>query len=322
VKGDHITLERFEDYWNKAAVPKLFRIIYKIYGDAATLKLALQKGEVDAAWEGIAASDIPSLLKDPSIKTTNVDYQYIQWLTLNTNLPNSPLKDARVRHAIAYSIDQDEISQKIYYNVDPAVKDSVFMPGMMMKPSWRPYTERVNLDKAKQLLADAGYPNGIDVTLWYTPIVYGKEVPDMAVLIQQQLAKAGIRVSFQVLERAAYSSRFRAGEFEMALGIMSPDYPDPDSVANFIASSSGSYSKRVRLNDTMLDKLVVQGQIETDPAKREVIYGQLQDRLADIMPYVPLVKVPGYIFSRTNVSGFEPFYFHFAPWWLVDKDTK
>jgi ABC-type transport system substrate-binding protein len=166
---------------------------------------------------------------------------------------------------------------------------------------------------------EAGYPNGIDVTLWYTPIANGKEEADLAVVIQEQLAQIGVRVHLNAAEEGTFLSRFRKGEFEMALGIMSPDYPDPDSVAYFVGNSGGSYAKRVGLNDTLLDELTVQGSIATDPAERQRIYGEIQDRLADIMCYIPLTLITVYMFHRSNVLGVEPYYLGYCPWWLLSK---
>ena len=168
----------------------------------------------------------------------------------------------------------------------------------------------------------ADHPNGIDVTLYFTPVAYGKEMPDVAALIQEQLGRAGIRLTLKSVESATFVKNFRGGQYEMALGIMSPDYPDADNVASFIASSTGSYSKRVRLNDTTLDQLVVQGVSTTDPAQREKIYGDLQDRLADLAVYVPLVHQNNYWFYRPSaVTGVLSYYFQYSPWWTLEKTT-
>jgi len=317
VRGDHVTLAPFEGYWNKSRIPKVDKFIYKIFADSSTMKLALEKGEIDVVWDYLTASDILSSLKNSELSYITHEEGYQHLLALNTGLPDSPLQDVRVRKAIAYSIDKDEISNRVYQGLFPPLKDTMFLPGFMPKPSWAQYTP--DIAKAKQLLAEAGYPNGTDVTLWYTPIANGKEEADLAVVIQEQLAKAGIRVHLNSQEEGSFLERFRAGEFEMALGIMSGDYPDPDSVAYFVANSQGSYTRRVRVNDTLLDQLTVQGRIEADPAERENIYGQVQDRLADIMCYVPLVRISNYMFFRSNVTGVEPYYLAYSPWWLIAK---
>jgi len=318
VKGDHVTLERFEDYWNKDMMPKVDRIVYKIFTDAHTMRLALENGEIDTAWWGIAGTDWPSLMENPKIGYAQYDLMFIHWMTLNLGIPESPLQDVRVRDAVCCSIDRDEISKKVFNNTWPIVKDSVFLPGMMDKPSWRPFTA-TNITKAKQLLAEAGYPNGIDIALYYTPVEELKEEPEVAVLLQQQLAKAGIRVSLNPLEAGIFHDQFRAGILESALGLMGPDWPDPDSTAYFIAHSQGSYAKRVRLNDTELDNLVIQGRVTVDPSEREEIYGQIQDRLAEKMCYVPLVRQVVYHFYRSDITGVEPYYLFNPPWWLIDK---
>jgi len=319
-KGDHITLAPFEDYWNQSRVPKV-TLFYKIYSDSATLKLALEKGEIDTAWDYIAISDYPTLLADPNLKYAIAAEGYHTWMTLNMNLPGSPLLDARVRQAIIFCIDQKEISEKVYHGVYPPSEETPFLPGFDPKPSWLRY-KPTDIAKAKELLTAAGDPNGIDVTLWFTPVALGKEMPDLAALVQEQLGRAGIRVTLKSTEQGTFFQQFRAGEYEMALGIMSPDYLDPDSVAYFIANSHGSYSKRVRLNDTLLDQLTLQGVATTDPAQREKIYGDLQDRLADLAVYVPFVHQNNYWFYKAStVSGVLSYYFQYSPWWTLEKKT-
>ena len=318
-KGEHVILERNEDYWNKDAIPKCDRLVYQIFTDASTMQLSLKKGDIDMAWYGIPTSDVQSLMSDPDINYAIYTQMYIHWMTLNVNLPGSALNDVRVRQAIAYSIDQDEISEMIFSSVWPAWKDSPFVTGLMSKPSMRPYTENVDISKAKQLLTEAGYPDGIDMTLWYTPIDYAKEEPELAVLLQQQLSKAGIRVHFETLEGGVFLSQFRTGDFESALGIMSPDWPDPDSVAFFISHTEGSYAKRVRLSNPEIDELVIAGRISTDYDERVEIYGKIQDLLAEEMCYVPLVRLVDYCFYGTDITGVESYYLMAPPWWLLDK---
>jgi ABC-type transport system substrate-binding protein len=176
-----------------------------------------------------------------------------------------------------------------------------------------------NITKAKQLLTAAGYPNGVDITIWFTNVIVGS--PDVEALIQEQLARSGIRAKLNSQETGAFYSRFRGGEFESAVGQMSADYLDADSTASFIAASTGSYAKRVRLNDTIIDNLVKQGVATTDPAQRAKIYGDIQDRLAALCVYVPIVNILDLWFYRNNVSGVQSYYFQYSPWWTLDKSA-
>jgi len=319
-KGDHVTLAPFEDYWNQSRVPKA-NLVYKIFTDSAALKLALEKGDIDIAWDYIAVSDYQSLLADPNLKYATASEGYHVWLTVNMGVLGSPLMDVRVRQAVAFSIDQKEISEKVYHGYYTPSEETPFLPGFYPKPSWLQY-KPTDTAKAKELLTAAGYPNGIDVNLYFTPIGLGKEMPDLAALVQEQLGRAGIRVRLEAVELGTFLQQFRAGGYELALGIMSPDYPDADNEASFIAASTGSYSKRVHLNDTTIDQLVKAGAATNDPAQREKIYGDIQDRLADLAVYVPLVHQNSLWFYRpSSVTGVLDYYFQYCPWWTLDKTT-
>ena len=136
-----------------------------------------------------------------------------------------------------------------------------------------------------------------------------------ASFLQEQLAKAGIRLTLKSVEIATFYKDIRAGHYETALTISGPHYPDADNVASFIAKSTGSYSKRVKLNDTMLDQLVKEGVSTLDPAKRTEIYGDLQDRLSNLAVYVPFVHQNSYFFYRSSVTCVLSYHFNYAPWW-------
>lgn len=319
-KGDHVTLAPFEDYWNQSRVPKV-RLVYQIFTDSAALKLALQKGEIDIAWVDVAVSDYASLLADPNIKYAFANEAYHATLELNMGMPGSPLQDVRVRKAIMFSIDQKEISEKAYNGLYTPSEETLFLPGFDPKPSWLQY-KPTNITKAKELLTAAGYPNGVDLTLTFTPIRYGKEMTDVAALLREQLGRAGIRVTLQSHEGSTFWPEYVAAKYEMSVGAMSPDYLDPDSVASFIATSVGAFAMGVHLNDTTLDQLVRAGAATTDPAQREKIYGDIQDRLADLAVYEPLVHMTKYYFYRTSsVTGVPSYYFQSSPWWTIEKTT-
>jgi peptide/nickel transport system substrate-binding protein len=318
-RGDHITLAPFQQYWNQSRIPKV-NMVYKIYKDSATMELALEKGEIDSAWDYVATSDYPSLLSNPDIKYSVVAEGYIQFLVMNRN-SNSSLQDVRVRRAIEYAIDQDEISKKVYNNIYPPLQDTMFLPAFYPTPSWQQY-KPTDIAKAKELLTEAGYPNGVDLTLSFTPIAWGKEFPDMAALIQEQLGRAGIRLKLQSTEFATFLKSYRAAQYELALGVVSPDYPDADTMASQVGVSNGAMAVRNHNNDTLIQQMTEAGRAETDSAKRATIYGDIQDRLADLAVYVPLVQQNNYWFYRTGISGVTSYYFGENPWWTLTKEES
>lgn len=295
-------------------------MVYEIYKDSATMKLALEKGEIDSAWDYVATSDYPSLLSNPDIKYPVVAEGYIQFLVMNRN-SNSSLRDVRVRRAIEYAIDQDEISKKIYNNIYPPLQGTMFLPAFYPTPSWQQY-KPTDIAKAKELLTEAGYPNGIDLTLSFTPIAWGKEFPDMAALIQEQLGRAGIRLKLQSTEFATFLKSYRAAQYELALGVVSPDYPDAGTMATQVGVSNGAMAERNHNNDTLIQQMTEAGRAETDSAKRATIYGDIQDRLADLAVYVPLVQQNNYWFYRTDISGVMSYYFGENPWWTLTKEES
>ncbi len=231
VPDQYVKYEAYDDYFGPA--PKTREVVEVMYSDAATLRAALEAGNVDFVYRTLAPQDILDLKDNPNVVVKFFPPSPgIRYLLFNVTQP--PVDDPLVRQAISYAVDRDVIVEQVFSgtvapiytmvpNVDPPFFDAL--------PT---FPER-DLDKAVELLAKAGYDadNPLDLNLWYTPKHYGTFEADVATVLKGSLEEiAAIKITIQVLEWGAYVERMSSGGFDMFLLGWHPDYLES---SNFLA---------------------------------------------------------------------------------------
>jgi peptide/nickel transport system substrate-binding protein len=198
VKDSHVTFEAFDDYW--AGRPQIDRLIMRVIPESSTRVAALLAGEVDVI-SGITPDQIKSITKAKNARLEPVGGLFLNFLLLNTLKP--PFDNVKVRQAVNYAMDVDSIIKHVYGGYASRLRGVYGDKCFGYDPKSWVYPHDV--EKAKQLLTEGGYPNGIDVKLEY-PIGGGvtglKE--DVAEVLQAQLAKANIRVTLKPRDKTKY----------------------------------------------------------------------------------------------------------------------
>jgi ABC-type transport system substrate-binding protein len=200
VHGDHLTMVRNDDYWG--GKPYLDQIVVKTVKEDSARVMMLQSGDAQLIVR-IPSEDIPRLEKDPNIKLDSTET--LRVLYLSVNCYKKPFNDVRVRQAISYGIDKESIVKNIYQG-RALVAQSMVTPLTTGYIPWKrhPYDP----EKAKKLLAEAGFPGGLKAKLWSPQGRYPKDF-EMAQAIQQQLKKVGIDCTLDTMEWAAYLAATR-----------------------------------------------------------------------------------------------------------------
>jgi ABC-type transport system substrate-binding protein len=303
----------------------LDKVVVSAYQDPASLRMALQSSEIDTTWPGeIARADVPSL------KTVStISMQIIpslgsgNQLHMNWAPQFAPLNDTRVRKAIQYAVDPNEIVDKLMFGT-AAVSDSPVRPFLdYYKPVMKvirdlPMAERIT--KAKSLLAEAGYPNGFTTQFWYASGT-GTEAfnRDLGTILQQQLAKIGITLELKYIELGAYTDSVRAGKLPMFARGWTFDYPDPDTELFYLMySKSPDLAKRINFNDSHVDDLLMEGRQlygQGQDARRKEIYTELQDYIIKYGFDVPMY-IDGYWY------GYNTYVTNYTPWMTTDEPAQ
>jgi ABC-type transport system substrate-binding protein len=195
VHGDHLTMVRNDDYWG--GKPRLDKIIVKTVKEDSARVMMLQSGDAQLIVR-IPSEDIPRLEKDPNIKLDSTET--LRALFLGINCAKKPYSDVRVRQALSYAIDKEAIVNNIYQR-RALVAGGIIAPLTTGYVAFKGYP--YDPEKAKKLLAEAGYPNGFKAKLWSPQGRYPKDF-EMAQAIQQQLKKVGVDCTLDTMEWAAY----------------------------------------------------------------------------------------------------------------------
>ena len=296
-QGVQIVLSRNGSYWGDKAASE--RVVIQWEPESAARLLQLRAGTVDAA-DNAAPTDEAAITADASLAL--LTRPGFNTFYLNFNNRYAPVSDVRVRQAIATALDRQRIVDLFYpsgttlaTHVPPCVID-----GACVGEAW--YAQ--DLVAARALLTEAGYPNGLDLTLSLreTPRAFLPDPVAGATDIQAQLAAVGIRVTLDVQEAGGYIGNLLSGELRGAsFSAALPDYPEAwNSLGIDFGSTSGpahgdQYPRLVALLDD--------AQRESDPAAREALFTQINNEIRTQVPVVPIANGASLIATRAAVRG-------------------
>ena len=296
-QGVQIVLSRNGSYWGDKAASE--RVVIQWEPESAARLLQLRAGTVDAA-DNAAPTDEAAIAADASLAL--LTRPGFNTFYLNFNNRYAPVSDVRVRQAIAQALDRQRIVDLFYpsgttlaTHVPPCVID-----GACVGEAW--YAQ--DLIAARALLAEAGYPNGLDLTLSLreTPRAFLPDPVAVATDIQAQLAAVGIRVTLDVQEAGGYIGKLLSGELRGAsFSAALPDYPEAwNSLGIDFGSTSGpahgdQYPRLVALLDD--------AQRESDPSEREALFTQINNEIRTQVPVVPIANGASLIATRAAVRG-------------------
>ena len=295
VTGDHVTVARNDNYY--FGRPKLAEIIYKVIPDENACLVALEAGEVDET--GIPPKDYQRMKLLAGINV--FEFDALTYSYLGFNLANPKFADKRVRQALAYATDKEQLVKLIFKGLaSPAYAPSAPI-------SWA-YSDAVskyayNPPLAKQLLKEAGAEN-----LEFTILVNqgNKEREKAAVVLQQQYKKVGVKVNVRVMEWSALLKIINAPtdpkDFEAviigwSLGL------DPDSYSIWHSSQYPKGFNFVKYVNPVADRLLEEGRTTIERAKRKEIYAKLWQVIADDQPYIFLWYPKAIAGVRERVGG-------------------
>jgi peptide/nickel transport system substrate-binding protein len=294
----HIILERYGDYYEPGK-PYLDQIEFRVIPDESTRVAALRSGEVDMA-----------ILKDPKIARLVKNDPNIQPLEVPSfwregspyNFAHPQLKDQRVRLAISYALDRQEIINTVLLGegvptgvIPPDDKEWALPISKENTPSYFP-----DLDKAKALMKEAGV-DGFKARILCN-LNYATDTPT-AQVVQTQLKRINIELEVQPTENAAFLQAQRDGNFDMITGFMT-GRPDPDTYM-LLADSKSSVNFGKYVNPQM-DELLQKGRSTLDVTERKKIYDDAQ-RLHDTDPSTLfLYVIKNYTPARNVVKGYVP----------------
>lgn len=281
-----VVIERNDGYWGEK--PKLRRVRFAVVPDTTTRALELDKGSADIAINALTADMVATIRQQGKLAVETRAGTTLAYLAFNLRDPI--LKDVRVRRALAYAIDRRPLIEYLWRGLArPA--DSVLPPqhwaynGEVQKYEHDPA-------KANAILDAAGYRRGADGVRFRLTMKTSTEESTrlMAAVLQQQLRAAGIALDIRTFEFATFYSDVTKGSFQLFSLRWIGGNEDPD-IFEYIFYSTSTPPKRANrgyYSNPRVDALIEAGRRELDQGKRKAIYGELQQVLAEDLPYIDL----------------------------------
>lgn len=301
--GDRVTLAKNPNYWQKD-LPKINQLVIRFVTDPAARLAQLRAGQIDFTVD-LAPDQIKEIQSDPNLVAVPRPSFNVGYLALNTSY--KPLADVRVRQAIDLAINKQQIVQAFWGNLGETSPH--FIPSILSWAQSKNLTKTEhNPQKAKELLTQAGYPNGFDLELWYMPVSrpYFPTPKPIAEAFAADLSAIGIRVKLNTKDWAAYiADRKKSPGFQAFMLGWTADYGDPDSFYYPHFGPGGTVDIGGWKNAKVI-QLLNQGRATGDQTARAKIYAQIDEILFQEAVRLPIVHSQPLLAKRKNVQGWIP----------------
>lgn len=295
VSADRIVLKANPDYYK--GKPAIDTLVFRVIPEGVNRTIALETKEADIAY------DIDPIDHDMVKHHSNLTLLQKSALTMNYlgfNTEKAPFNKKEVRQAIAYAIDMDSMIAAVYLGAASKANSPVSPEVFGYNKDTKGYD--YNVAKAKELLAQAGYPNGFKAKIWTNDNGIRR---DTAVILQDQLKQIGIDATIEILEWGSYLDRLIRKEHDMFLLGWTPS-PDADSAlyALFHSKNHGSSGNRTYFTNQRMDQLLDMGRESTVPEDRINYYKEAQDIVQEEVPMLVLVYPYDNVGLQKTIKGF------------------
>lgn len=305
IPDQQITLEAYDQWWGEPK-PKVRRIVYRAIKDNSARLAELMAGTIDVMED-------PNPADLATVDTSQFEILYreannVGYLALNND--KEPFDDVRVRRAIAHAINKQEIVEAFWGELGQVAKNP-------LPPAMWGYNDAIqdyayDPEKAKQLLAEAGYPEGFETELWTMPVPrpYMPEPQKIAEAIQQDLAAVGIRAEIVTHEWDVYLEKTGNGEHPMALLGWIGDNGDPDNFLYVLLDKDNARTPGAGnisfYRSEEVHRLLIRAQRTPEQSVREQLYKEAQEIIHRDVPMIPLAHARSPIIVRKGVEGLVP----------------
>ena len=286
----------------KGGTPKSKRVVVRHIPEAASQRLLLEKGDVDYA-RNLTKDQLAAVKGNANVTIDSGPKGYILYLGLNQKNPN--LAKPEVREALKYLVDYSGIEKNIVEGT--YTPHQTFLPkGFLGAIDDKPY--KLDVAKAKELLAKAGLPNGFTVTMDTRSV---PPITDIAQSIQSTFGQAGVKLELIPGDGKQTLTKYRARQHDIYIGQWGPDYQDPHTNADTFAintdNADDAKSKPLAWRNAWaipdMTKVTQAAVLERDPDKRKKMYEDLQREHMKVSPFVIMFQQTEVAARRKNVDG-------------------
>ena len=306
-RGSVMKLVKNPYYWDKGddgqPLPYLDGVTFEVIPDDATRILRLQSGELDGA-EFIPYARVAELKAVDSLNMVLFPSTKIVYLSMNARPQidgiDNPLSNPKVRQALNYATNKDAIIQIVTMGVGTPMKS--FMSSATPLNSGTGPLYPYDLEKAKALMVEAGFPDGFSTSL----LVLAGNQDDLSIgtAVQQMWAAIGVKLELKQVDNATRTDLYRNAHFSMQTSTWTDDIADPSEITSYFAYSPTIDAQHSGWKSDEADKLFEASQSERDPVKRAAQYARIQEIHNADGPLVYLYESPYPVALSKKVNGF------------------
>jgi len=305
--GTEVILER-NDKWVGGPLPKVKRIVWRMVPSAGNRRALLERGDADISYD-LPNKDFVELKSNPRLNIISTPYSNgIQYIGMNVTKP--PFDNLKVRQAVAYAIPYQKIMDAVLFGLSKPMFGAP--AGKTTEVAWpQPHAFNTDIEKAKALMAEAGYANGFETTLSFDLGFAGVNEP-LCVLTQESLAQIGIKCTINKVPGATWRTELNKKVLPLYTNVFSGwlDYPEYFFIwcyhgKNSIFNTMGYQSKTL---DGFVDGAVTAAANGDKAAYEKDVKGFVETAFAD-MPRIPIFQPYVNVAMQKNVTGYQ-YWFH------------
>lgn len=298
VQGDHVTVVKNPDYHGNA--PKLDEVQFKFIADANTMVMEYQKGNIDLMQ--LDPTLYTTYAKDSEIRSEMHQFTPLGLTYISPNHTNDKLKNVKVREALSYAIDREKICKELLHGT--AAPATTFIPPGLdgYNKDAKPY--EYNPEKAKQLLSEAGYKNGLDLEA--VIIAKNATMDKVFTAIQAQVKQAGINLKLTQVDKAAFIDMRKSHKIPLYMSTWYIDYVDADAMIYQTLHTKITKNGSNLYSNPEFDKLLDEARVTSDLNKRTEMYKKA-DEIASRRDFagIPLYNENMFYLSKPYLKDFK-----------------
>lgn len=297
-KGEKMVFTKNEYYWEKDC-PKVDEIDMTVVADDNTRIMQLQSGQIDIATM-LPYSRIDELKETSSLKVSLFDSTDVKFVILNCQ--NKYLSDKKVRQALKLATDKDAINKAVYFGYGQNAETFISSSAPHYDADL-PET-KVDIDAAKKLMNEAGYGDGIELTV---EVGSGDSAfLQIATLLQSQWEQIGVKLDIQQIDLATARENWKDGKYDVYISYMTSDMTDTSELAGLWCIKDQANCWRSYWDDddqAKAEEYCKKANTEMDEDARMKDYGKMQEIVANAVPVIPLVYSPYTFVTTDKITG-------------------
>jgi peptide/nickel transport system substrate-binding protein len=313
--GESVLLQANDEYWGQK--PALKRVLIKHVSESGTQRLLLDKGDVDVARD-LTPEDLKDLQSSKDISIAKVLRPQLYLWTFNLS-NGGPFANEKIRLAMRYLVDYDGLGKTVMANlgVPRASFAQLGAVGALDEKQGQPF--KLDLDKAKALLTEAGYPDGFEAKLIFGTLPHAAPIAES---VQQNAAKVGVRLTLERMANAQLFAKVRGREFQSAMQAWQTTVPDAHGNASRLVYNPDNRPEakltqlpvwRTGFQSMEMNEKVDAALLEPDAAKRDALYAELQKEVMAKGPMAIMFQMYNTAAIRNDLknwtwNGFQTYY--------------